>query len=110
MTFSVSDAVPAVALEFAKRHLRSRTNEDDLLIGTYILSATQRAEHILGREIVKRVDERALAVTVDAVPAAIRSWVMLEVTDLYEKRSNSESGLGQGRRNYDHLLDAFRVF
>ncbi len=101
---------PAITLARAKAHLRVDHTADDDLIEAYIGAATQQAEHVLGREIVKVSDENALATTVDDVPPAVSAWICLAVADLYEKRSISESGLGQGRRNYDHLLDGFRIF
>lgn len=100
----------AITLARAKAHLRVDHDADDELITAYIGAATEQAEHVLGREIVKVKDEQALAETVDDVPPAVGAWVCLAVADLYEKRSISESGLGQGRRNYDHLLDGFRIF
>ncbi len=101
---------PAVELAHVKLHLRLDHDADDELVKAFIEAATSQAEHVLGREIVKSRDENALAETVDDVPAAVRAWICLAVSDMYEKRSISESGLGQGRRNYDHLLDAYRMF
>ena len=100
----------AITLARAKAHLRVDHDADDDLINAYIGAATEQAEHVLGREIVKVNDEKALAETVDDVPPAVAAWVCLAVADMYEKRSITESGLGQGRRNYDHLLDGFRLF
>lgn len=100
----------AVDLNYVKLHLRVDHSDDDALIESLIGAATSQAEHVLGREIVKRTDKNALAETVSDVPDAVKSWICLAVADLYEKRSISESSLGQGRRNYDHLLDAFRIF
>lgn len=100
----------AITLARAKAHLRVDHDADDDLINAYIGAATEQAEHVLGREIVKVNDEKALAETVDDVPPAVAAWVCLAVADMYEKRSISEAGLGQGRRNYDHLLDGFRLF
>ncbi len=100
----------AITLARAKAHLRVDHDADDDLIEGFIGAATEQAEHVLGREIVKVSDEKALAETVDDVPPAVSAWICLAVADLYEKRSISESGLGQGRRYYDHLLDGFRIF
>ena len=110
MTVDITTAVPAVSLEMLKQHLRVDHNLEDDLIAAYGLAATQQAEHILGREIVCREDENALAETEQTVPLAVKTWICLAVADLYEKRAVSDSGLGQGRRNYDHLLDGFREF
>lgn len=101
---------PAVTLERVKAHLRVDHDADDDLILTYIGACTAQAEHVLGREIIKRSDENALAESKDDVPQAVAAWICLAVADMYEKRSVSESGLGQGRRNYDHLLDGYRIF
>ena len=110
MSFDITTALPAVTLEKAKLHLRVDHDLDDSLIETYILAATERGEHILGREIIRRVDDDALANSVDSVPRAVQSWVMCSVADLYETRETSGSGKSEGRKNYDHLLDAFRLF
>ena len=69
-----------------------------------------QCEQICGREIVKRADSNALCESVDTVPAAVKTWVLLTVTDLYEKRGASESPVATGRRFYDHLLDGYRTF
>lgn len=107
---SDSDVVGAVDLETAKKQLRVEYTEDDALITAYIAAATAQCEQICGREIVKRADSNALCESVDTVPAAVKTWVLLTVTDLYEKRGASESPVATGRRFYDHLLDGYRTF
>ena len=82
----MSDVVGAVDLETAKKQLRVEYTEDDALITAYIAAATAQCEQICGREIVKRTDSNALCESVDTVPAAVKTWVLLTVTDLYEKR------------------------
>ena len=106
----MSDVVGAVDLETAKKQLRVEYTEDDALITAYIAAATAQCEQICGREIVKRTDSNALCESVDTVPAAVKTWVLLTVTDLYEKRGASESPVATGRRFYDHLLDGDRTF
>lgn len=98
-----------VTVEYAKLHLRVDHDHEDELIADMITAAAERCEHILGREIIGTSDT-ALASSVEKVPAAVRSWICCEVTDLYERRSTSEGGSGQFRRYYDHLLDRFRIF
>lgn len=97
-----------VTVERAKLHLRVDHEHEDDLIRDLIQAATERCEHILGREIIGT--GTALAESVEDVPAAVRSWILCEVADLYERRSTSEGGSGQFRRYYDHLLDRYRIF
>jgi uncharacterized phage protein (predicted DNA packaging) len=112
MSFDVTTAVPAVSLDECKAHLRVEYTSDDALIESYILAATQLAEQICEREIVARDDENALCDDTENVPPAVRAWICLYVTDLYEKRSISAGGNagGYGLRLYDHLLDPFMLY
>lgn len=108
---NLNTAIPAVTLEAAKDHCRVDHDLEDALLEGMIAAATQRAEHIMGREIIHRDDVNALCESIDAVPAAVRCWILCEVADLYGKRETSESGKSSdGRRNFDHLLDGFRLF
>lgn len=98
-----------VTVERAKTHLRVDHDHEDGLIGDLILAAAERCEHILGREIIG-TSSTALASSAEGVPAAVRQWILCEVTDLYERRGTSDGGSGQFRRYYDHLLDRYRIF
>ena len=89
-------AKPVVLLDELKQHLRVDHDADD-------------AEQICDREIVKRDDPRAVCESVEEVPASIKTWVKLYVTDLYERRSLTEGGESKNR-NYDHLLDAWIIY
>lgn len=109
MAFDVTTALPATTLEETKAHLRVEYTAEDALIEEYILAATQRAEHICEREIVKREDANALADDVSTVPRAVKAWVWCYVAELFERRSMAAGGdsNGYGMRKYDHLLDPF---
>lgn len=110
--FDVSTALPATTLEETKAHLRVEFTAEDALIEAYILAATQRAEQICEREIVKREDPLALADDVGAVPSGIKAWCWLYVAEMFERRSMSDGGdaSGYGMRKYDHLLDPFMLY
>lgn len=103
---SVSEVV---ALDELKHHLRVDHNADDSLIQLYEHAAVELAEQICDREIIRRDDPRAVCDSIDDVPGSIKTWVMLYVSDLYEKRSITE-GEEFKNRNYDHLLDAWIVY
>lgn len=100
---------PVVLLSELKQHLRVDHDADDVLIESYALAAVEYAEQVCDREIVKREDPRAVCETIEEVPAGIKTWVKLYVTDLYERRSLTEGGEFK-TRNYDHLLDAWIIY
>lgn len=112
MAFDVTTALPATTLAEAKAHLRLDYTAEDALIEAYILAATQRAEQICEREIVKREDPLALADDVTGVPAGIKAWIWLYVAEMFERRSMTDGGDadGYGLRKYDHLLDPFMLY
>ena len=112
MAFDVTTALPATTLAECKAHLRVEYTAEDALIEAYILAATQRAEQICEREIVKREDPLALADDVSTVPSAVKTWVWLYVAEMFERRSMSAGGDagGYGMRRYDHLLDPFMLY
>lgn len=99
----------AVTLEELKQHLRVEHDADDALIQSYGLSATEFAEQVCDREIVKDTDPRAVCTSIDDVPDSIKTWIKLYVTDLYERRSITE-GQDSKIRHYDHLLDRFIIY
>lgn len=99
----------AVTLEELKQHLRVEHDADDALIQSYGLAATEFAEQVCDREIVKDTDQRAVCTSIDDVPDSIKTWIKLYVTDLYERRSITE-GQDSKIRHYDHLLDRFIIY
>lgn len=98
-----------VTVAEAKLHLRVDHSHEDALIEQFIEAATERCEHILNRAVIGS-SETALATSAAGVPSAVKAWICCEVTDLYERRGTSESGLGQGRRHYDYLISRYRTF
>ena len=101
--------IGAVSLDRAKEHCRIDDDEEDSLVNAFIVAATQHAEHVLGREIVKRLDENALADDVDSVPEGIKAWVCIVVAEMYEHRGLTESGDSRSH-NFDHLLDPYKLY
>jgi uncharacterized phage protein (predicted DNA packaging) len=104
-----STCVAAASLDDVKLHMRVDNSEEDTLIGAYILAASQMAEHIMGREIIKRGDENAICTDVSNVPATVKAWIYLYCSDLYENRAITEGGDSK-KRNYDHLLDPWVIY
>lgn len=102
-------AAEVVTLEELKHHLRVEHDADDDLIQSFGLAAAEHAEHLCGREIVRRNDPMAICDSISGVPASIQTWIKLYVTDLYERRSITEGGEFK-IRNYDHLLDRWIVY
>lgn len=99
----------AVTLEELKQHLRVEHDADDDLIQSFGLAAAEYAEHICARQIVRRDDPMAVCDSISDVPAGIKTWIKLYVTDLYERRSLTEGGEFK-IRNYDHLLDRWIIY
>lgn len=104
-----STCVAAAALDDVKLHMRVDNDDEDALISAYILAASQLAEHIMGREIIKRDDDNALCSDISSVPAAVKAWIYLYCSDLYENRAITEGGDSK-KRNYDHLLDPWIIY
>ncbi|MVX56792.1 head-tail connector protein [Parasutterella muris] len=102
-------AAEVVTLEELKHHLRVEHDADDDLIQSFGLAAAEYAEHICDRQIVRRDDSLAVCDSISDVPASIKTWIKLYVTDLYERRSLTEGGEFK-IRNYDHLLDRWIIY
>lgn len=100
--------IPAISVELAKAHLRIDHNLEDDLIKLYIMAATQQAEQILGREIVKRVDPKAVCEQADVVPETIQQYILVTVGDLYTKRENTSAQAVN--TVYKHLLDPYIIY
>lgn len=99
---------PAVALEDVKVHLRIDDDAEDSLLETYILVATEQAEHIMQREIIFRSDKNALAQTIEEVPQTVKAFILCYVGDLYSHRELSDA---QNLTTFwKHLLDPFIIY
>ena len=93
MSVEVSTALPAVTLDEAKLHLRVESTADDDLISALILACTQMAEHELQRGLVTREGAEGYGDSPEAVPAAIRQWILVHVAYYYEHRTSATEGL-----------------
>ncbi len=107
---NTASAISAVTLEDAKLHLRVDHDSDDSLITALCLSATQMAEHELQRGLISRDDVVGYGDKPDAVPAAIRQWILLQVGYLYENRQAATSGAMTPLPRLFSLLDPFRTW
>lgn len=88
--------------------------DDDMLdsdeLTQLIYSATQKAEHILGREIIGRNSEDSEAICSDAasVPYCIKQYLLMEAGETYKNRENTDSR--PLATYFDHLLDPYIIF
>lgn len=99
-----------VTLAEAKAQIRVDDTAEDDLITSYIFVATEQAEHILQREIVKRSDDEAVSELSSAhsIPPTIKQFILCLIGDLYAHRELSE----QGTYNtfHRHLLDPYILY
>lgn len=103
MIYEQTAPIGVVTLDEVKEHLRVDYDYEDSLISSYILTATQLAEHILQREIVQRVDPCALCKEVKDAPQLVKHFVLCQIGDFFANRELSTSQTVNIR--YGHLLD-----
>ena len=108
MKYQQSAPICAVTIEQLHHHLQIDFDFDDGLLESYALAATQHAEHIMQREIIKRGDPQALCESIDTVPPMVRQYVLLETADLYRYRETMQSG--SLTPIFVHLLDPFILY
>lgn len=121
----VSGASPAITLDYAKAQLRVEHDLDDLLIESYILSATMLAEHRMHRPIIARDADVNDGTSEDSpetvsgglpcddacdVPAPIRQWIALTVGYWYSHRELAADVTAQPLPFGDNLLDPWRLY
>ena len=110
MGVEVSTALPAVTLDEAKLHLRVESTADDDLISALILACTQMAEHELQRGLVTREGTEGYGDSPEAVPVAIRQWILVHVAYYYEHRTSATEGALSPLPFVSALLDPFRTW
>lgn len=105
--------ISPVTIDEFKQHLQL---DDDLysdekgikILNQYLLAATNLAEHILQREIIKRTDDNAIAESIVDVPEVVKQYVLTQASDYFYQRELS------GERTFNtyhkHLLDAYRLY
>lgn len=94
-------------LEEAKTQLRVDDTFEDDLIRNYIIVATEQAEQILQREIIKRFDDEAVSTLSPNgdIPLTVKQFILCLVGDLYAHRELSEQGTYS--TFHKHLLDPY---
>ena len=100
--------VSPVTLEELKAHLHIDDDFEDASLSQYLLAATQDAEHILQREIIRREDLEALAEDATTVPAVVKQYVLCLAGDMFANRELS--GEKQLSVHFAHLLDPFILY
>ena len=110
MSSDTSTAVVAVTLADAKHHLRVEINDDDTLIESLCMAATQMAEHVLQRALISRGDVVGYGDSPADVPNAIRQWMLLQIGHLYENRESASKFKVEALPFVDRLLDPFRTW
>lgn len=118
----VSTAIPAITLEYAKAQARVEHDLDDLLIESYILSATMEAEHRMHRPIIARENDGSEeggpttrsgglpCADVCDVPDPIRQWIALTVTYWYSHRELAAEATAQPVPYGNNLLDPWMIY
>lgn len=87
---NLAATVPAVELAEVKQWLRLDYDEDDLLVRTLILSATQMVETRLRRAIISRGDEVGIASDTKTVPGGIKTVILTLIAFMYENRAATD--------------------
>ncbi len=108
MIYQETVPVLPVTIEELKAHLRINHANEDTLLKQYALSATLDAEHRLMREVIFRQDSKALAKSIDDVPACIKQYVLCAVGDMYAHRELSTTA--SLSVHFEHLLDPFILY
>ncbi|MCO7225771.1 head-tail connector protein [Pleionea sp. CnH1-48] len=88
MSLSNHSAQSLVTLEEIKKHLiiDNSFTEDDTLIMSYGLSATQHVENYLGYELKLDALQKATGLTLEKMPETIKHAVLLLVGHFYNNR------------------------
>ena len=110
MGIDISTALPAVDIDTAKEHLRVDFPDDDGLIESLVLSATQLAEHEIQHAIITRDGSEGYCTDPADVPAGIRQWILVHVAHWYEHRQSASQGALSPVPFVDSLLDPFRTW
>lgn len=108
MIYQETAPIKAVTTQQIHHHLQIDYDNDDGLLDSYALAATQHAEHIMQREIIKRRDPCALAASIADVPPMVTNFILCEVADFYRYRENVQSVTIN--RVFVHLLDPFILY
>lgn len=108
MIYQETAPILPVTIDEIKAHLRISHDSEDVLLEQYALSACNDAEHRMMREIIYRKDDKALAKSVDDVPAGIKQYIFCVVGDMYAHRElSTTSSLSV---HFEHLLDPFILY
>lgn len=95
-----------ISLELIREH--AHIDADELsaeLLTQYYNAAVRSAETYIHRVLVSDTDTNAVAATEDNVPADVKQYLLLTVTDFVEKRERvTEKTLST---YFNHLLDQY---
>lgn len=110
MGIDTSTALPAVTLEEAKQHLRIDYSDEDTLITSLIIAATQMAEHEIQRPIITRESNTGFGDTSADVPASVRQWILLHIGAMFENREFATDRQIEPINTFSRLLDPYRTW
>lgn len=108
MIYQDTAPISPVTVSEAKSYMRVYHEIDDALIETFLQSATAEAEHRMQREIIKRHDPDALALTADEVPGGVKTFIYAAVDNLY--RFRGVFGEADLKSYAPHLLDPWKLY
>ena len=88
-----------ISIAIIKQYCRVETDVDDVLLLGLAQGFCEQAQHICGQQWA----------TADALPMAVRNWILVNTQFLYDNRAAlMDSGGGQKVRTFaDGLLDPF---
>lgn len=108
MIYTKTLPISPVTLDEVKAHLRLDIDEEDELLNSYILAATQDAEHRMCREIIYRRDPFCLCHDINDVPPIVKQYILITVADMYTNRENITEKTVNFR--FVHLLDPYILY
>lgn len=106
--FDTSTAISAVKLEEVKQYLRVDHNDDDELIKRLTLACTELCEQEILHGIIDREGTDGFSEDVEHVPEAIKTWILIRVSERYETRQGVSAGELKQIPWVDALLDPYR--
>lgn len=97
--------IEPVSLEMAKSHLRVTANDEDVLIGLYIQSAREQAQHRIGKALIAQTLEFAL----DAFPMLAIELPLANATEIVSIKYLNASGTEITLSASNYYLDNYSL-